>query len=66
MDTQYWCHINAKSTDCTVLIPSQPYARGYVGRVTNDLGIIGVGLPYKITFTLAKVLVLILVSDMSH
>ena len=47
MDTQYWCHINAKSTDCTVLIPSLPYARGYAGRVTNDLGIIGVGLPYK-------------------
>ena len=54
MDTQYWCHINAKSTDCTVLIPSLPYARGHVGRVTNGLGIIGVGLPYKNTFHTCK------------
>ena len=40
--------------------------RGHVGKVTNDLGINGVGLPYKNTFTLTKVFCTNLVSDMPH
>ena len=63
---QYWCHINAKSTDCTVRMPSLTYMWGHVGKVTNDWTLMGRLYIARSLFPLTSLFCTDLVSDMQH